>query len=130
MRSIYTLLSHHHPLMQNVLFKWSARTWSSFASELNFFRIHVICLCAVSSLAYTGPTLKPASVSFSTITPIILAAIFYAANGRYHISYVDALYNCISSITCCGLATVNLSTMTKFQQFLLFAQLNIGNNVS
>ncbi|XP_006461265.1 hypothetical protein AGABI2DRAFT_70136 [Agaricus bisporus var. bisporus H97] len=94
--------------MQNVLFKWSARTWSSFASELNFFRIHVICF---------------------TITPIILAAIFYGANGRYHISYVDALYNCISSITCCGLATVNLSTMTKFQQFLLFAQLNIGNNV-
>lgn len=42
---------------------------------------------------------------------------------------MDALYNSYSAMTNCGLATVNLSSMTAFQQVLLLVQMNIGNIV-
>lgn len=65
----------------------------------------------------------------STFTPLIFSGILYACNGRYHIAYIDCLFLCVTSMTVCGLATVNLSTLTPFQQFLLFAQMCLGSPV-
>ena len=65
----------------------------------------------------------------STFSPLIFSAIFYAANGRNHISYIDSLYNCVSATTVCGLASVDLSALTGFQQALLFIQSSLGNPV-
>jgi hypothetical protein len=125
----FSSITRPSPSMHHRSFKRLARTWSSFASELNFFRIHVIFLCA-TSLWSSSSHAEANPWSSSTLTPLILAAIFFAANGRYHVSYVDALFNGISSMACCGLATINLSSLTGFQQFLLFLQFNIGNTVS
>ncbi|KDN40138.1 hypothetical protein RSAG8_08338, partial [Rhizoctonia solani AG-8 WAC10335] len=84
------------------------RAWTSFHESLNFFRLHVL---------------------FFTFTPLISAAIFYAANGQYPISFIDALFNCISAMTVTGLATVDLSQLTGFQQAILFVLMCIGNPV-
>jgi hypothetical protein len=65
----------------------------------------------------------------STFTPLIFSGIFYASNGRYKISYIDSLFNCVSAMTVCGLATINLSSLTGFQQALLFFLMCIGNPV-
>ncbi|KAG1737871.1 cation transport protein-domain-containing protein [Suillus paluster] len=82
--------------------------WQTIRTHLNFFRIHVI---------------------FFTVTPLIFSGIFYASNGRYPVAYIDALFNSVSAITMCGLATVNLSQLTAWQQVLLFIQMCIGNPV-
>ncbi|KAF9560954.1 hypothetical protein CPC08DRAFT_750168 [Agrocybe pediades] len=76
--------------------------------NLNFYRVHLL---------------------FFTFTPLVFSGIFYASNGRYKISYVDALFNCVSAMTVCGLATINLSSLTGFQQALLFVLMCIGNPV-
>ncbi|KAK0549140.1 hypothetical protein OC845_003256 [Tilletia horrida] len=62
-----------------------------------------------------------------TITPIIAAGIFYAANGEEHIKFVDALFVCTSAMTVTGLVTFNISTATVFQQAILFFLMCIGN---
>lgn len=82
--------------------------WQTIRTHLNFFRIHVI---------------------FFTLTPLIFSGIFYASNGKYSVAYIDALYNSVSAMTMCGLATVNLSQLTAWQQVLLFIQMCIGNPV-
>ncbi|KAG2153183.1 cation transport protein-domain-containing protein [Suillus clintonianus] len=82
--------------------------WQTIRTHLNFFRIHVI---------------------FFTLTPLIFSGVLYASNGRYPVAYIDALYNSVSAITMCGLATVNLSQLTAWQQVLLFIQMCIGNPV-
>ncbi|KAG2055487.1 TrkH-domain-containing protein [Suillus hirtellus] len=82
--------------------------WQTIRTHLNFFRIHVI---------------------FFTLTPLIFSGIFYASNGKYPVAYIDALYNSVSAMTVCGLATVNLSQLTAWQQVLLFIQMCIGNPV-
>ena len=66
---------------------------------------------------------------YSIITPLIFSAIFYAVNGETHVPYIDALFLCVSATTVCGLATVELSRLTAFQQVLLFIQACIGNPV-
>lgn len=66
----------------------------------------------------------------STFVPLITSGIFYAANGENHIDYIDALFNCISACVVCGLASVDLSSLTGFQQALLFFLMSIGNPVS
>ncbi|KAG1760094.1 hypothetical protein EDD22DRAFT_955263 [Suillus occidentalis] len=82
--------------------------WQTIRTHLNFFRIHVI---------------------FFTLTPLIFSGIFYASNGKYAVAYIDALFNSVSAMTVCGLATVNLSELTAWQQVLLFIQMCIGNPV-
>lgn len=52
--------------------------------------------------------------------PLISSGIFYACNGRYHVSYLDSLFLCYSSMTVTGLSTVNLSTITVWQQVMLY----------
>ncbi|KDQ63183.1 hypothetical protein JAAARDRAFT_29190 [Jaapia argillacea MUCL 33604] len=59
-------------------------------------------------------------LTFFTLHPIIWSGIFYAANGQYKVSYVDAFFLCFSAQTVTGLSTINLSTTTGFQQFILF----------
>ncbi|CDO78022.1 hypothetical protein BN946_scf184907.g12 [Trametes cinnabarina] len=76
--------------------------------HLNFYRVHLL---------------------FFTFTPLIFSGIFYASNGEFHIDYIDCLYNCVSAMTVCGLATVDLSSLTSFQQALLFIQMCLGSPV-
>lgn len=66
---------------------------------------------------------------YSTFTPLIASAIFYASNGDTHISYIDALFNCVSAVTVCGLATVDLSSLTAWQQVILFLLMCMGSPV-
>lgn len=72
----------------------------------NFYRIHL---------------------TFFTFHPLIWSAIFWGANGEFPVSYVDALFLCFSAQTVTGLSTVNLSTVTGFQQFILFWLMVTGN---
>ncbi|KAJ7503005.1 cation transport protein-domain-containing protein [Mycena galericulata] len=83
-------------------------TWKAIRKHLNFYRVHIL---------------------FFTFTPLIFSGIFYASNGQYHISYIDALYNCVSAMTVCGLATVDLSSLTGWQQVILFIQMCLGSPV-
>ncbi|KAF9529697.1 cation transport protein-domain-containing protein [Crepidotus variabilis] len=83
--------------------------WKQIGCHLNFYRVHLL---------------------FFTFAPILFSIIFYSSNGRYKISYVDSLFNCVSAMMVCGLATVDLSTLTPFQQVLLFVQMCIGNQVA
>ncbi|KAH9889441.1 TrkH-domain-containing protein [Cubamyces lactineus] len=76
--------------------------------HLNFYRVHLL---------------------FFTFTPLIFSGIFYAGNGEYHIDYIDCLFNCVSAMTVCGLATVDLSSLTPFQQAVLFVQMCLGSPV-
>ncbi|KAI0036137.1 cation transport protein-domain-containing protein [Vararia minispora EC-137] len=82
--------------------------FKTLRGQLNFYRIHAL---------------------YFTFMPLIFAAIFYASNGDTHISYIDALFNSVSSICVCGLATVDLSSLTPWQQALLFIQMCIGNPI-
>ncbi|KAI9062394.1 hypothetical protein FKP32DRAFT_1593550 [Trametes sanguinea] len=76
--------------------------------HLNFYRVHLL---------------------FFTFTPLIFSGIFYASNGEFHIDYIDCLFNCVSAMTVCGLASVDLSSLTSFQQALLFIQMCLGSPV-
>ncbi|KAJ3861901.1 cation transport protein-domain-containing protein [Lentinula novae-zelandiae] len=86
----------------------------SIRRHLNFYRIHILFLQVFICL---------------TFTPLIFSAIFYASNGRYKISYIDALFNCVSAMTVCGLATLDLSSLTPWQQVILFIQMCLGSPV-
>ncbi|CAA7262705.1 unnamed protein product [Cyclocybe aegerita] len=74
--------------------------------EATFFRIHLAAF---------------------TFIPLIFSGIFYASNGRYHISYLDSLFLCYSAMTVTGLSTVNLSTLTTWQQVILYFLMSIGD---
>ncbi|KAI0802967.1 cation transport protein-domain-containing protein [Irpex lacteus] len=80
------------------------RDW--LKKELNFFRVHLL---------------------FFLFVPLISAGIFYGANGEFHIPFIDALFLCYSALTVTGLSTVNLSTLTAFQQAMLFVLMGVGN---
>nr|XP_018267116.1 potassium ion transporter [Kwoniella dejecticola CBS 10117]OBR89274.1 potassium ion transporter [Kwoniella dejecticola CBS 10117] len=85
----------------------TAQKWKAvFLSSLNFYRIHLLAF---------------------TIIPLITSGIMYAANTQYHIDYVDCLFCCMSAMTVTGLATINLSTLSVFQQVLLVIQMIIGS---
>lgn len=67
--------------------------------EATFFRIHVVAF---------------------TFIPLIFSGIFYASNGRFPVSYLDSLFLCYSAMTVTGLSVVNLSTITAWQQVILY----------
>ncbi|KAG5646890.1 hypothetical protein DXG03_001966 [Asterophora parasitica] len=75
-----------------------AEVWDWVYEQSNFFRIHL---------------------SAFVIIPLILSGIFYASNGQYHVRYIDSLFLCYSAMTGTGLATLNLSNITGFQQAFL-----------
>ncbi|KDQ09513.1 hypothetical protein BOTBODRAFT_524200 [Botryobasidium botryosum FD-172 SS1] len=74
--------------------------------QANFYRIHVVAFI---------------------ILPLVGSGIFYGANGEFSISFFDSLFLCYSAMTQTGLATVNLSTLTGFQQCILFVLMTIGD---
>ncbi|KAG2015589.1 potassium transporter [Coprinopsis cinerea AmutBmut pab1-1] len=82
--------------------------WRRCTKHLNFYRIHILVF---------------------TFTPLFFSVIFYLSNGEVKISYVDSLFNCVSSMAVCGLATVDLSSLTPWQQVILFIQMCIGNPI-
>lgn len=69
------------------------------ADEATFFRIHLAAF---------------------TFIPLVFAGIFYASNGEYHVNFLDSMFLCYSAMTVTGLSTVDLSTTTKGQQFILY----------
>ncbi|KAF7302800.1 Potassium transporter [Mycena kentingensis (nom. inval.)] len=66
-------------------------------------------------------------VAAFTLIPLVAAGVFYACNGRFHVSFIDSLFICYSAMTVTGLSTVNLSTTTAFQQSLLYFLMLIGD---
>ncbi|KIM52874.1 hypothetical protein SCLCIDRAFT_32289 [Scleroderma citrinum Foug A] len=52
--------------------------WQDVRRNLNFFRVHLL---------------------FFTFIPLIASAILYASNGKYPVSYIDALFNSVSAMT-------------------------------
>lgn len=65
----------------------------------NFYRIHL---------------------TFFILHPLIWSAIFWGVNGKYPVSYTNSLFLCFSAQTVTGLSPLNLSTLTGFQQAILF----------
>ncbi|KAI5890192.1 TrkH-domain-containing protein [Schizophyllum commune H4-8] len=91
------------------MFPWpEGGLFRSIRKHLNFYRVHLLCF---------------------TFVPLILSGILYACNGRYPISYVDCLFVCVSAATVCGLATIDLSTLTPLQQVIVFVQMCLGSPV-
>ncbi|KIM41983.1 hypothetical protein M413DRAFT_445173 [Hebeloma cylindrosporum] len=74
--------------------------------EVTFFRIHIAAF---------------------TFIPLIFSCIFYASNGRFHVSFLDSMFLCYSAMTVTGLSTVNLSTITPWQQAILYTLMTIGD---
>ena len=66
----------------------------------------------------------------STFVPLFFSVILYASNGENHVSYVDCLFLCVTSATVTGLATIDLSLLTAWQQVILFVQMFFGSPVS
>ncbi|KAK0236675.1 potassium transporter [Armillaria nabsnona] len=74
--------------------------------ELTFYRIHLVAFVFI---------------------PLVSSGIFYGCNGRFHISFLDSLFLCYSAMTVTGLSTVNLSTLTAWQQVMLFLLMMVGD---
>ncbi|EAU87693.2 hypothetical protein CC1G_08729 [Coprinopsis cinerea okayama7 len=74
--------------------------------HVNFYRIHLTAF---------------------TFIPLITSGVFYASNGRFRISYLDSLFLCYSAMTVTGLSTVNLSTLTPWQQVILYLLMIVGD---
>ena len=72
--------------------------------EITFFRVHLAAF---------------------TFIPLIFSCIFYASNGRFHVSFLDSMFLCYSAMTVTGLCTVNLSTITAWQQAILYILMTI-----
>ncbi|KAI6163433.1 cation transport protein-domain-containing protein [Pisolithus thermaeus] len=88
--------------------RFTANLWQGIRQNLNFFRVHLL---------------------FFTFIPLFASAVLYASNGKYPISYIDALFNSVSAMTVCGLSTVDLSSLTSWQQVVLFLQMCVGSPV-
>lgn len=67
--------------------------------ECTFFRIHLFAFIFV---------------------PLIFSGVFYASNGRFRVDFVDSLFLSYSAMTVTGLSTVDLSTITPWQQVILY----------
>ncbi|KAF9650993.1 TrkH-domain-containing protein [Thelephora ganbajun] len=76
--------------------------------HLNFFRIHLLVF---------------------TFVPLVFSAILYTSNGENYVSYIDALFVCVSAATVTGLTSIDLSALTTWQQFILFIQMFLGSPI-
>ncbi|KAJ7586206.1 potassium transporter [Mycena floridula] len=74
--------------------------------ESTFFRLHLVTF---------------------TILPLIFSGIIYACNGRFHIDFTDCMFLSYSAMTVTGLFTVNLSTLTAWQQVMLYLLMFCGD---
>ena len=66
---------------------------------------------------------------YSTLIPLICAAILYACNGRFPIRFIDSLFICVSAATGTGLTTADLSALTAWQQTIIAALTIAGSPV-
>ncbi len=89
-------------------FKWKNVVASIGSVELTFYRIHLVAFVFI---------------------PLVSSGIFYGCNGRFHISFLDSLFLCYSAMTVTGLSTVNLSTLTAWQQVMLFLLMMIVSDI-
>ena len=76
-----------------------------------------------------GGDLETNSRSCRIFLPLVFSGALYFSNGENFIPYMDALFLCYSTITCTGLATLDLSLLTGFQQALIFVLQLLGNIV-
>ncbi|KAF9528793.1 cation transport protein-domain-containing protein [Crepidotus variabilis] len=93
-------------LAEGVKESFLRRFFHYLREEITFFRVHLAAFVFI---------------------PLIFAGIFYASNGRYHINFLDSMFLCYSAMTVTGLSVVNLSTTTKWQQFILYFLMAIGD---
>lgn len=85
--------------------RWE-KTKAFIKKEATFFRIHIAAFVFI---------------------PLLASIVFYFCNGRFRVSYLDSLFLCYSAMTVTGLSTVNLSTLTVFQQVLMYLLMIIGD---
>lgn len=69
-------------------------------------------------------------IGCSILIPLLFALIFWASNGKFKIKFVDALYVCVSAVTGTGLTTIDLSSLTAWQQVIIVFLELVGNQVS
>ncbi|KAK0462994.1 potassium transporter [Desarmillaria tabescens] len=81
-------------------------------------------VASIRSIEWTFYRIHLAAFVF---VPLISSGIFYACNGRFRISYLDSLFLCYSAMTVTGLSTVNLSTLTVWQQVMLYLLMMVGD---
>ncbi|TFK93269.1 TrkH-domain-containing protein [Polyporus arcularius HHB13444] len=81
-------------------------TVKSIRPQLNFYRLHLLAFVTV---------------------PLLGAAILFASNGEFPVRFIDALFICVSGATGTGLVTVDLSSLTVWQQVLLVILELVGN---
>ena len=63
-------------------------------------------------------------------TCLVSSCIFWvSSNPRGKVSCIDSLFLVIAAMTQAGLNTVNLSSLSNFQQFLLFLLMICGNQI-
>ncbi|KAK3719147.1 hypothetical protein LTR37_004711 [Vermiconidia calcicola] len=75
--------------------------------HLNFYRVHLL---------------------YFILTILISSGIFYGSDAsRFSYSYTDALFLCVSAMCNVGLNTVNLSSLTGFQQSILYVLMFVGD---
>ncbi|KAJ3551624.1 hypothetical protein NM688_g4595 [Phlebia brevispora] len=91
-------------------------------SALDYAHLNVARVEEVSQLL-------PYSSTFILI-PLFSALIFWASNGRFYIRYIDALFVCISAATGTGLSTIDLSSLTAWQQTIIVLLEIAGNQAS
>ncbi|KAJ7166615.1 potassium transporter, partial [Mycena filopes] len=89
----------------------------------------------LSDLVWTHGTFYRLHLTAFTLIPLISAAVFYACNGRYHVSFLDSLflwsqhgqpideYGLRLSLT----IFITLSPATPFQQVILYLLMVIGD---
>ncbi|PIL35135.1 transporter [Ganoderma sinense ZZ0214-1] len=75
-------------------------------SSLNFYRLHLLTFI---------------------IIPLIGSLILWGSNGEFPVNFVDALFICVSAATGTGLVTVDLSSLTVWQQVILVILELVGN---
>lgn len=79
--------------------------WSD--AYLNYFRVHMM---------------------YFVVMIMFWSAIMYASNPKDHyIPYIDCLFMCASAMTVTGLVSVPMSSLTLWQQIILFGLMCCGN---
>lgn len=65
----------------------------------------------------------------SVLLPLFWSIVLWASNGKFHVKFIDSLFICVSAATGTGLATVDLSALTAWQQSILVILEILGSPV-
>lgn len=75
--------------------------------RLNFYRLHLL---------------------YFILVIVVSSVILYGSNtAGFSLAYIDAIFLCTSAMCSIGLSTVNLSSLTGFQQSVLFVLMLLGD---